>query len=454
MPKYKVIKELGRGGFGVVEEVENKKGERLARKTFQPAPHNLPHLPAEKKKVVDKLRKRFVREVDTQRELEGPEIITVLDADLEIDNPWFVMPLADKTYADQIREDLATGTITIEAVADILNSLEYLHGMGYVHRDLNPRNILLHDGHWKLTDFGAVLPPKGQTITLTEDTTIFTELYCSPEQRQEFHTVQPPSDVYSFGCILHDLVGGGATRTPYAQHSADGAIGMLIEKCTNKKPNKRPTIGTLRDLVLEALFDAGGHFKIDDAQSEEWINKLATIDDWNDKDFEDFLRFFKNLDGEARTEGFEDRWVGTLSTPFLTHLPATALGIIAKRQDGLSAAIIEEYCDWVRATSFAFGFADNVASRLGAIFDNGTNADKALAFAALVDLGSGHNRWYVMRMALRRCGRDITNELAKRLRIEIKMEKLTHSFRNCVNVVVWPRESLHGELESVLPKPK
>jgi serine/threonine protein kinase len=277
MSHYTVIREIGRGGFGVVEEVEDGEGQRFARKRFQPAPHNLPHRPVERETVLEKLRKRFKREVLTQQELSGPEIMSVVDSDMDCQEPWFVMPLAEKTYESQISDDRASGSITIQAIADIMNGLEYIHDMGYVHRDLNPKNVLLHEGHWKLTDFGAVLPPSGQTITLTENTTIYTELYCSPEQHGDFHNVQSPSDVYSLGCILHDLV-GSPPRIPYARHSADGTIGILIEKCTDTDPKRRPPIPKLRDLVLEELAETGGHFQIKDKESEEWISKLASID--------------------------------------------------------------------------------------------------------------------------------------------------------------------------------
>jgi len=117
------------------------------------------------------------------------------------------MPLADRTYENQIADDRSSGSVDIDAIADILNGMQYLHDMGYVHRDLNPKNILLHDGNWKLSDLGAVLPPTGHTVTLTEGTIIYTEKYCSPEQRNDFHKAQAPADIYSFGCIFHDIYG-------------------------------------------------------------------------------------------------------------------------------------------------------------------------------------------------------------------------------------------------------
>jgi eukaryotic-like serine/threonine-protein kinase len=209
MAGFSTVAEIGRCGFGVVERVRDSRGKSFARKTFSPGPH----VPAD---VHDKLRKRFKREVKIQAELGGNEILPVLASDLDVHNPWFVMPLAEKTYETQIHEDRQTGTVEIDAIADILNGLQYLHDLGYVHRDLNPKNILLHEGHWKLSDLGAVLPPTGRTVTLTEGTVIYTEQYCSPEQRKDFHSAQGSADVYAFGCILHDILGrrrGSHTRS-------------------------------------------------------------------------------------------------------------------------------------------------------------------------------------------------------------------------------------------------
>src|SRR5687768_3514205 len=135
MSAYTVVREVGHGGFGVVEEVVNARGERLARKTFRPAAH----IPRD---AHEGLKKRFKREVKIQRELGGQEILPVLAADLEASAPWFVMPLALKTYEKQISEDRRTGSVDVDAVADILNGLQFLHDLDYVHRDLNPKNIL------------------------------------------------------------------------------------------------------------------------------------------------------------------------------------------------------------------------------------------------------------------------------------------------------------------------
>ena len=425
-----------------MEEVEDAEGNRFARKTFAPAAT----IPAD---AHDKLRKRFRREIITQQELGGTELLPVLDQGTDSGDPWFVMPLADKTYKDKIAEDRANGEIDIKPIADILNGLQRLHDLGYVHRDLNPNNVLLSDGVWKLSDLGSVLPPSGQTVTLTEDTIIYTERYCAPEQRQDFHNAQASADVYSLGCILHDLY-GTYTRTPYAQHSANGAVGVIIEKCTNQNPAKRPTIKVLRTILLDALLEEGGLCEVEDEQASEWLEKLKDIENWGEEDYEQFARFFANLDTKERISGHENAWVYSMSTPFLTRISNEELQRIVERHDGISSAIVEKYCEWARNTAFEFNFSDSVCSRLTTIFDHGTPSDKAAAFAALIELGQSHNRWYIMRCMLRRASKDsIDDGLAKRLAIELKTEELEWLFERCVLEMKHNKDLLAADLASL-----
>ena len=373
----------------------------------------------------------------------------ILDNDLKGDEPWFLMPIAEKTYEEQIKIDRLKGKIDIDAIADILNGLEYLHEFGYVHRDLNPKNILLVEDTWRLSDFGAVLPPSGQTVTLTEGTAIYTEQYCAPEQKNDFHNAKPAADIFSFGCILHDIFGNG-TRTPYSKVTAPGVMGHVIEKCTEKTPARRPNIRALRTLVIDQLIEIGGHCKVEDEESDHWLEKLDKIDSWKDNDFDQFARFFESLDIHEKEDGYEDDWVSSLSTPFLTRLPSVAIKKIVERGDGFCDAILEKYCLWAGNTGFLFAFADTIATRLASIFDQGRPEHKAMAFASLVNLGADHNRWYVMRKALRRVGKnEIDEKLAQRLRIELVAEELERKFERCLEIVQWDVDLLHPELRKI-----
>src|SRR5260370_41355252 len=136
---------IERGGFGVVHEVEDRKGRRLARKSFEPQVASV-----EEK---EKLRKRFNREVQIQSRIHHPNIMPIAKHDLDASPPWFTTPLATRSFATKIEDDRACGVVDPKPWQDILSAAEELHRLGYVQRDLKPANILLVDGARVLSDF-------------------------------------------------------------------------------------------------------------------------------------------------------------------------------------------------------------------------------------------------------------------------------------------------------------
>jgi eukaryotic-like serine/threonine-protein kinase len=131
---YKTIKEIGKGSFGVVELVTDKKGRQWARKTF--VPPNLPNVSN------DDMRTRFEREVRYQSEIDNPNVVRIRDFNLNVDPPWFVMDLADCSLADELSADRTLGGDPRKPLFDILAGLEAIHVKGYKHRDLKPANVL------------------------------------------------------------------------------------------------------------------------------------------------------------------------------------------------------------------------------------------------------------------------------------------------------------------------
>mgnify|MGYP001502791996 CR=1 FL=1 len=237
----KIIELINRGGFGRVEKVLLKDGSSGALKTFDPQFSVNTH------DELEKLKKRFEREVRILSSLDSKFVIPVLDYDLKTENPWFLMPLAECSLADTIENFRKDQNSAQSAITDILNSLEYLHKADYVHRDLKPQNVLLHQGKWKLSDFGLILPPSTQTTKLTSTYSNWgTAGYCAPEQALDFRSVDSTADIYAFGCILHDIY-SGEPRIPYQQYSGPEPVGIIIEKCTEISSNRRfKTVQKLR----------------------------------------------------------------------------------------------------------------------------------------------------------------------------------------------------------------
>jgi serine/threonine protein kinase len=269
-----ILGNINRGGFGRVEKIKTRDGDIVARKVFDP----LPDIVAAAD--ISKLKKRFRREVRVQSSLSGDYFIPVLDSDLESENPSFIMPLAEKNFWEEIQDSRSKNKIPLESLADILNALEELHSLGYVHRDLKPQNILFQAGRWKLSDFGLVLPVTGATTKLTSlDSAWGTAGYCAPEQAEDFRNSTPSVDIYAFGCILHDLY-GSSPRVPYQQYSIQSPVGMIIEKCTEFSPKKRfKSIVSLRGALLKILSEPQNLAPSPNAK--EWAENLQDLTDWN-----------------------------------------------------------------------------------------------------------------------------------------------------------------------------
>jgi len=140
----KVLELIADGGFGRVERVRLSSGKLAARKTFS--------VRADIAAVTDveKLRKRFSREVRIQSSLPTDKFIPVIGQGLEDDPPWFLMSLADRNFEMEINSAKKAQEVPKEALAQILDSLEHIQSMHMTHRDLKPSNVLLHEGRWKL----------------------------------------------------------------------------------------------------------------------------------------------------------------------------------------------------------------------------------------------------------------------------------------------------------------
>jgi DNA-binding SARP family transcriptional activator len=154
---------------------------------------------------------RFLREISVTARLQHPHILPLLDSGEVGGRPWFATPYRG---GETLRERLAAvGTLplpeALEIAVDVADALDHAHGQGIVHRDIRPENILLAQGHAMATNFGlarAIQEAAGAKLTAT-GILVGAPAYMSPEQGRG-EAVDARADLYSLGCVLHELVVG------------------------------------------------------------------------------------------------------------------------------------------------------------------------------------------------------------------------------------------------------
>jgi serine/threonine protein kinase len=435
----RVLSIIGRGAFGRVEKVRLSDGSQVARKVLDPIAEALAD------EDLSILRRRFIREVKVQRQLGAQFVMPILDAGLEDETPWFTMPLAERTLEDEIASespDLASPNVWM----DILGALEELHGelhgLIHIHRDLKPSNVLLYDRRWRLADYGLVKPLSGASARFTRTAvTGGSMMYCSPEQFHNFRDCEPSTDIYAFGCMLHDAF-IRTRRFPYQQYTEESPIGWIIAKCTEVEPARRfKRVGLIRDALLKVLKEPSESVK---PGQKDWAQALEQIDTWKAGEAQDFARHLHRLRGEEAREE-RNRDYAEITEEALTTL--FALNVEAWR------SIARDYCEWSGDGFFPFSYCDSLARRLELIADLGDVTLTATAAIAAARLGASHTRWFVMKVVVRVCGPEMDDRAAELTAIEIVAESLESEFMTCVTQIGRQKSAYHPRIAEVLTDP-
>ena len=270
--RYEVVRELARGGMGVVFVARDPElGREVALKVLKP-------FAAED--AADEIE-RFKREARAMARMHHPNVVAVHDAGCDGDIPYLVMDLVEgPSLKDLIKQRGLLDPRQAAALgAKVARALQHAHEQGVLHRDVKPANVLVKDGEPLLVDFGLA---RGQALGSTAHLTrtgevLGTPLYMAPEQaRGELDQIDTRTDVYALGATLYHALTG---RTPFQGPDPtsvfasiatelppsiqqqlpgfDPALESIVLRCLQKERADRPQTARALADELEAWLGSG-----------------------------------------------------------------------------------------------------------------------------------------------------------------------------------------------------
>ena len=256
---YEVIREVGRGGMGIVYLAEDHRlGRRVALKALPGA-------------VADDsdYRARLRREARAAATISHPSVATIYALE-EFDGALFIA--TEYVQGRTLRAELEHGPLEagrVRTIAlDVVRGLAAAHDAGVVHRDLKPDNVLLTDnGGVKVVDFGVAHVQGTELTRLTRSGAMLgTPAYMAPEQLVGGH-VDARTDLFAFGVMLSEMLTG---RHPLQSGPREPArtvpFAAVIARCMQADPSAR--FQSARDLL--AALDTGRSASPTGAVPERW----------------------------------------------------------------------------------------------------------------------------------------------------------------------------------------
>ena len=233
---FQIVREIGRGGMGVVyEAVQVSLGRRVALKV-------LPPRAAPDQQYVE----RFQREAQAVARLDHPNIVPIYARGTARSTHYYAMklvegrPLSDVVAGTRARR-AASGTAdrgpevsrrdfrkAARLIAQVAHALEYAHSRGVVHRDIKPSNlILIPEGQVMITDFGLARLLGAPTMTISGQL-LGTPVYMSPEQiRVRQQRIDHRTDIYSLGVTLYELL---TLETPFRGPTPQAVLHQILDR--------------------------------------------------------------------------------------------------------------------------------------------------------------------------------------------------------------------------------
>ncbi|WP_228555399.1 protein kinase domain-containing protein [Catenulispora pinisilvae] len=235
---YRLLARLGGGGMGQVYLGRTPGGRTVAVKLVRG-----------EYAADESFRRRFRHEVQAARRVGGRWSVPVLDADTDGPQPWVATGyIAGPDLRSAVDTFGPLPPTTLRALGTgLAEALQTVHGLGLVHRDVKPPNVLLAPDGPRLIDFGIARALDGEAAALTgTGMLIGSPGYVSPEQAAG-QQAGPASDVFALGAVLAFAATG---HTPFGE---DVGAPVLLYRVLHEEPDLTGVPEPLRGIVLACL---------------------------------------------------------------------------------------------------------------------------------------------------------------------------------------------------------
>lgn len=236
LARYAVIRELGRGGMGVVyQAMDTQRKQVVAVKLL---------LDSDMKAAS---AKRFMREAEISAQMSHPHIVNVYEFGTTPQCYIVMEYIEGQSFHDMLEEKNDSLRNKLEIFRQVCEAIEYAHSQKVIHRDLKPQNIMVMAGNQaKVMDFGLAKSFGMQSLRLSKTgQALGTPQYMSPEQA-DGKKLDYRTDIYSLGVILYKILTG---RTPF---EGDNIINIL-DQLANDKPRLPKEINPMIPSKLQAI---------------------------------------------------------------------------------------------------------------------------------------------------------------------------------------------------------